>query len=121
MKKITKIDKKNVNQIKDVLIKQKNEIVNIVTKNREGENDLLNNNVGDNIDIAADSSERELLFTLNDSERRRLENINIALEKIDKKTYGICEDCKKPISSQRLKAIPHTKFCIKCSTRNESY
>ncbi len=121
MAKIKKMCKRDMNKYKALLIKQRNDLISIVSKNREGEEELLNHNVGDNIDLAADSSERELLFTLNDNERRRLDHINIALEKIEKGTYGNCEDCGKPISKGRLLVVPYTKFCIKCSAKNESF
>jgi len=121
MAKIKRMCKRDIKEFQNLLTKQRNDLISIVTKNREGEEELLNHDVGDNIDLAADSSERELLFTLNDNERRRLEHINIALEKMDKGTYGNCEECGKLISKGRLSVVPYTKFCIKCSARNESF
>ncbi len=47
----------------------------------------------------------------------RLKDINIALEKIEKGKYGICEKCKKKISSERLMACPEAKMCIKCENQ----
>jgi DnaK suppressor protein len=44
----------------------------------------------------------------------KLQNINWALEKIKKKTYGKCEKCQKEISLKRLKACPEARFCLKC-------
>lgn len=44
----------------------------------------------------------------------RLKNINDALEKIEEGTYGICDNCKKPISKERLEANPSAKKCIEC-------
>jgi DnaK suppressor protein len=45
----------------------------------------------------------------------RLRDINLALEKIKKNKYGICENCKKEISKQRLKVYPEARTCKKCN------
>jgi len=45
---------------------------------------------------------------------KELKNVELALEKIRKGRYGICEKCKKPISQGRLKAYPRAQFCTKC-------
>lgn len=44
----------------------------------------------------------------------KLKKINVALEKIENGTYGICEKCKKQISKQRLEAYPEASTCNKC-------
>lgn len=44
----------------------------------------------------------------------RLKDINLALEKIKKRKYGICEKCRKLISIKRLKISPEARFCQKC-------
>ena len=44
----------------------------------------------------------------------KLKNINLALEKIKKNTYGRCEKCEQEIEEKILKACPETKLCLKC-------
>jgi DnaK suppressor protein len=44
----------------------------------------------------------------------KLKNINLALEKIKKGNYGICEKCGKEIELDRLEAVPEARFCKKC-------
>ena len=36
--------------------------------------------------------------------------------RLDEGTYGTCADCGKAIPINRLKALPHTKLCVSCST-----
>jgi len=43
-----------------------------------------------------------------------LRNINLALEKIKKGNYGICEKCGGEIEIERLEVIPEAQFCKKC-------
>jgi DnaK suppressor protein len=45
----------------------------------------------------------------------RLQNIRLALKKIKKGKYGICEKCGKEIELKRLKTSPEAKLCLKCA------
>ena len=53
--------------------------------------------------------EREL------EERLRIVNENI--KKIDKGTYGVCENCSTKIDEKRLKVIPTAYLCIACASK----
>lgn len=55
-----------------------------------------------------------LLLPLRESLEKQLKEVNLALEKIKKGQYGICEKCKRKISEKRLKAFPAARFCLKC-------
>ncbi len=44
----------------------------------------------------------------------RLQKIDIALEKVEKGKYGICEKCNKKIPIERLKVYPEGGTCEKC-------
>lgn len=44
----------------------------------------------------------------------KLRNIDIALKKISRRSYGTCEKCKKLIGPKRLEICPEARFCIKC-------
>lgn len=44
----------------------------------------------------------------------KLRDINLALEKIKKGKYGVCENCGKKISQKRLKISPEARLCLKC-------
>lgn len=47
----------------------------------------------------------------------KLQEIEAALDKIEKGKYGICEKCGKPIDLKRLEAKPEAKYCIKCEPK----
>lgn len=46
--------------------------------------------------------------------KERLNNINVALEKISKEKYGACENCGNKISVEILKAEPDSRLCKEC-------
>ena len=63
-------------------------------------------------DLGTDNYEQEFALGLMDSERKLLREIDGALERIEKKTYGICEGTGKPIPKARLEAQPWTRYCV---------
>jgi DnaK suppressor protein len=75
--------------------------------------------VGDEGDVAMRSLARDLVFEVSDNEYRLLEEVEAALRRIDKGTYGICEANGEKISVARLKAIPYARYCINCQGRFE--
>ena len=54
-------------------------------------------------------------------EKKLIEKIRIALERIDNGTFGICEECGRDISIERLKARLVTTHCIECKTKEEAF
>lgn len=74
---------------------------------------------GDNYDIASSERDRELSYMLGDRERRKVREIDNALQKIKEETYGICDECGEHISKKRLNIIPYSNLCINCQSRAE--
>ena len=64
-------------------------------------------------DLGTDNYEQEFALGLMDSERKLLREIDNALVRLEKKTYGICEGTGKPISKARLEAQPWARYCVK--------
>ncbi len=61
-------------------------------------------------DAGTDASDRDLALGLISFESGNVHEIDMAIERIRTGTYGICEVTGKPISAQRLKAVPWTRF-----------
>ncbi len=70
--------------------------------------------LGDEIDQADWEMERYNQMRLRERETKYLKKIEYALRKMEEGTYGICENCGKPINYERLKARPVAIFCIEC-------
>jgi RNA polymerase-binding transcription factor DksA len=58
--------------------------------------------------------ERELAETSASKSMIALLETRQALERLDKGTFGICEGCATPISSERHEAIPHARRGVSC-------
>ncbi len=81
--------------------------------------DILEPEVGDSIDQATQSLDKEILFELSDNERKILRDVDAALRKMEKGTYGLCEHCKKAIEKKRIKAMPSARYCMTCQSGSE--
>ena len=105
---------------KKMLIAKREEITNTL----KGRNEQLSNLVeasepGDEADIASDRIDGNLALKLGDEDMRRLEQINSALERIAKGTYGVCQNCGEEINEGRLEAMPYAMLCLDCQSATE--
>ncbi len=48
-----------------------------------------------------------------------LEQVNSAIERLERGKYGFCLRCGKPIGKQRLRALPYAELCIDCRRLEE--
>ena len=87
---------------------------------QKAEIDLGAKEVGDEADQATNSLEKEMAFELNDNERQMLDQIEGALRKMEKGSFGLCESCQKPIAKLRIQAVPFARYCIVCQSSAES-
>lgn len=65
-------------------------------------------------DVASDLYSREELVTEQRTLERQLADIDDALARIARGTYGTCEVCDQPIAVERLEALPEASRCIEC-------
>lgn len=56
--------------------------------------------------------ERAQLSAVTDQARRHLEEIDAALQRVAKGTFGICDVCHQPIDPRRLDARPTARACV---------
>ena len=94
------------------LILQANETVSRESANGQGQ-------MPDYTDVASIESDRTFHLRIRDRERKLLQKIDQALERIEEGTFGLCERCGSDIGGERLKARPVTTFCINCKTKLE--
>lgn len=56
---------------------------------------------------------------MRDRERKLMKKIDEALERIEKGTYGWCEETGEPIGLKRLLARPTATLCLEAQERHE--
>ena len=69
---------------------------------------------GDKDDEADEVQEYDNMLALEHSLEKKLKDVKSALEKIKNGTYGVCENCGKEITKERLLACPEAKTCLNC-------
>ncbi len=70
-------------------------------------------------DLGTDNYERDLMIHLIQNGEEELKSIDAALEKLNDKTFGICETCDKKITKARLTARPYARLCLECQQMEE--
>ena len=101
------------------LIKEKAVLLTEINEKVRHESEEGKFEIGDIYDIASNERERELTLMLGDRERAKIQEIDDALERLNDKYYGVCEECEEPIGQERLRALLFTTVCIECKSNNE--
>ncbi len=70
-------------------------------------------------DIGSDTFEQEFALGLVESERGLLQEIDEALERVESRTYGICQATHVMIRKARLQAQPWAKYCVEHARKLE--
>jgi RNA polymerase-binding protein DksA len=117
----------DIEHFKQILLEKRREILSSVN---EMEDETLKkprlNAAGDlssmpihMADIGTDNYDQEFTLGLMDSERRLLKEIDDALQRIERGTYGICGGTGKQISKARLEAEPWARYCVEYARQLE--
>ena len=70
-------------------------------------------------DYGSDTFEQDMTLGLIETDEKVIAQINDALVRIQKLTYGVCESCGIDIPVARLEVLPWTAFCVQCQAQNE--
>lgn len=70
-------------------------------------------------DSGTDNFDRDFALSLLSSDQDAIYEIEEALKRIEKGTYGVCELTNKPIPKARLDAIPWTRFTVEAQAQLE--
>jgi len=118
-KGVDKIDKRTLSRFKKILLKEREQIVGEVKQTYVSSQEMGQDGIQDIGDEAANIYNKQILLSLNESERMRLQEMDEALDRIGGGTYGICEECSNPISLKRLEVRPVAKYCVACLSKLE--
>jgi DnaK suppressor protein len=70
-------------------------------------------------DLGTDSHEQDISLGLMENESDEIQEIQEAFERIKDGSYGLCENCRKKVPKERLRAIPYTRLCVACKKKEE--
>ena len=122
-KQTNKLSKKQLDHYRQLLVEKMYEILGDVSALEEtlfqGSGELSKMPVH-LADVGTDSYEQEFNLGLVAEERKTLFDIQHAMDRIADGTFGICEGLGTPIESNRLEAIPWTRYSLKYARMIES-
>jgi RNA polymerase-binding transcription factor DksA len=70
-------------------------------------------------DLGTETFNRERDLSILEHIDAELADVEHALRRLDDGSYGTCEACGRPISSDRLEAMPAARFCLNDQTLAE--
>ena len=79
------------------------------------ERDLRQQHDPDSQERSTERENDEVLEHLDSDARREIGEFHLALERLERGTYGVCGSCGEAIDAQRLAALPCTASCIACA------
>ena len=114
-----KMPKKEMEKYRRLLEQKKNSLSSDLAKTRNAEEETTEELTQDIADKAVSSYTREFLYSLSDTDRSTLVQIDDALVRVEEGTYGSCTNCGQPMSEKRLTAVPWARLCIDCQELSE--
>ena len=118
-----KLSKEQLDHYRDLLVEKMQEILGDVNAMEEaafqGGGEMSNMPVH-LADIGTDSYDQEFNLNLVAEERKTLLDIQKALGRIEDGSFGICEGLGIPIETNRLEAIPWTRYSLEYAQMLES-
>ncbi|MBP9675053.1 MAG: TraR/DksA family transcriptional regulator [Bacteriovoracaceae bacterium] len=106
------MDTEVVTNLKRKLLVLKAQILNGGLLAKTTELQTPTEDLADDADLASSAISQEVSFNIREKELGKLREIELALQRIEDKTYGHCADCSEEISSKRLEKQPWTNLCI---------
>ncbi|MBA5866301.1 MAG: hypothetical protein GDA67_06335 [Nitrospira sp. CR1.3] len=76
--------------------------------------------LSDPLDQASAEQEQELSLLVKERSREKLRQIDVALERMEQRRYGLCLRCEQEIPFARLKVQPAASYCVPCQAVDES-
>ena len=121
------MNQKDLQHYKNLLLDKRKEIMDqmeqiktsdmdTTTKEASGDHSAYSYHMADQ---GTDNMEREKNFLYAQRDGEILYFIDRALERIEKGSFGKCNECGEYINRPRLEAIPYAQLCINCKSQEE--
>lgn len=122
------MDHNQLEHFKELLLKEKKDITATLERMEENEPNTSLREYYDELsaydnhpaDIGSETYEMEMNFNLKNNEHLRLIDVEKALKRLDKGTYGKCITCGESIDLDRLEILPTAYQCMECENQGLS-
>lgn len=108
--------KRELDKFRDILLQKRRDVAGDVTDMESealgADKNELSSLPQHMADHGSDEYEQSLSLNLAHSQRELLKEIDAAIERIDDRTFGVCEAIGAPISMERLNATPWARYSL---------
>ena len=105
----------NRDDARNALMTRRAALLRLAAVHRANEDELLAMREPDWEDAAAELRDARVLDRLAAGERRELAEIEAALHRMARGTWGTCETCGRHIPVARMRARPESTHCLRCA------
>lgn len=95
-------------------------LVHLAGENADAARELLDTESSHAREGAVERAESAMRARLSERDRHELAEIDAAILRLDRGTYGKCERCDGAVGRHRLQALPEARLCMACSSSRES-
>jgi DnaK suppressor protein len=108
------MDRQFIEEMRNTLLQMKQELIKSLIQENEEVLEIFasQKNPKDIAELASDDIDIDILNRIGSHDKRKLDLIESALNRIQNGKYGICLKSGRSISRERLRAIPYALYCI---------
>ena len=122
------MDNKKLEHYKKLLLDEKNNLertLNLMEENDPNTSlpqydDELSTHDNHPADVGSETFQMEMDMNLKNNEKAGIQEVKVALERIENGTYGDCMTCGKKIDEDRLEVLPSSVICMACEKEEMS-
>ena len=117
--------KKELKEFEKIITDKRHEVLKNIEEARERADDIIKEGNQSSIysshmaDAGSDQQSLEHAYSIINRESSFLNYLDIALQRIDDTSFGVCKECDELISKERLEEVPHATKCFDCKTSNK--
>ena len=118
-------NKKELKEFKQIIIDKRESVLKDIEEARGRADDIIKEGNQSSIysshmaDAGSDQQSLEHAYSIINRESSFLNYLDLALQRIDDTSFGVCGECNELISRERLEEVPHATKCFDCKTSNK--
>ena len=120
-----KWNQKELKEFKQIIINKIQTVLKNIEEARERADDIIKEGNQSSIysshmaDAGSDQQSLEHAYSIINRESSFLNYLDLALQRINDSSFGVCSKCNELISKERLEEVPHATKCFDCKTSNQ--
>ena len=114
-----RLDPHRSNEFRQLLRDARGHLLRRVSVTNDEVQGLTDHESGAFNEDSASAVAADLLERIGGLERHELDEIRAAQARLETGSFGVCETCGSAIHLSRLRAVPWTRHCLSCQSREE--